>query len=156
MFAFPSWLKHGFRWFKERKKFMIYVILFHVILHYFLTNFLYLSLQLPLPPNYIYFHMWHLSCDKELWKWKRYDHGKKQVWFLLININWHICTPLEFIIVRAKSSENSNNVVSIFFYHLHNVTLHRSSHMRCSVRKGALKNYAKFTGKHLCKFQACL
>ena len=27
----------------------------------------------------------------------------------------------------------------------------RSSHQRCSVRKGVLKNFAKFTGKHLCK-----
>ena len=27
---------------------------------------------------------------------------------------------------------------------------HRSSHRRCSVRKGVLRNFAKFTGKHLC------
>ena len=27
----------------------------------------------------------------------------------------------------------------------------RSSHQRCFVRKGALKNFAKFTGKHLCQ-----
>ena len=27
----------------------------------------------------------------------------------------------------------------------------RSSHGRCSVRKGVLRNYAKFTGKHLCQ-----
>ena len=27
----------------------------------------------------------------------------------------------------------------------------RSSHRRCSVRKGILKNLAKFTGKHLCQ-----
>ena len=27
----------------------------------------------------------------------------------------------------------------------------RSSHRRCSVRKGALRNLAKFTGKHLCQ-----
>ena len=26
----------------------------------------------------------------------------------------------------------------------------RSSHQRCSVRKGILRNFAKFTGKHLC------
>ena len=29
--------------------------------------------------------------------------------------------------------------------------LHRSSHQRCSVRKGILRNFAKFTGKHLCQ-----
>ena len=27
----------------------------------------------------------------------------------------------------------------------------RSSHRRCSVRKGVLKNFAKFTGKYLCQ-----
>ena len=28
--------------------------------------------------------------------------------------------------------------------------LTRSSHQRCSIKKGVLKNFAKFTGKHLC------
>ena len=28
---------------------------------------------------------------------------------------------------------------------------YRSSHRRCSVIKGALRNFAKFTGKHLCQ-----
>ena len=27
----------------------------------------------------------------------------------------------------------------------------RSSYQRCSIRKGVLKNFAKFTGKHLCQ-----
>ena len=27
----------------------------------------------------------------------------------------------------------------------------RSSNQRCSVRKGVLRNFAKFTGKHLCQ-----
>ena len=27
----------------------------------------------------------------------------------------------------------------------------RSNHRRCSVRKGVLRNFAKFTGKHLCQ-----
>ena len=27
----------------------------------------------------------------------------------------------------------------------------RSSYQRCSVRKGILRNFAKFTGKHLCQ-----
>ena len=27
----------------------------------------------------------------------------------------------------------------------------RSNHRRCSVRKGVLKNFAKFTGKHQCQ-----
>ena len=28
---------------------------------------------------------------------------------------------------------------------------HRSSHRRCSVKKGVLRNFVKFTGKHLCQ-----
>ena len=31
------------------------------------------------------------------------------------------------------------------------VTIIRSSHRRCSVRKGVPRNFAKFTGKHLCQ-----
>ena len=31
------------------------------------------------------------------------------------------------------------------------ITKYRSSHRRCSVRKGVLRNFAKFTGKHLCQ-----
>ena len=27
----------------------------------------------------------------------------------------------------------------------------KSSHRRCSVKKGVLRNFAKFTGKHLCQ-----
>ena len=27
----------------------------------------------------------------------------------------------------------------------------RSSHQRCSAKKGVLRNFAKFTGKHLCQ-----
>ena len=29
------------------------------------------------------------------------------------------------------------------------VIIYRSNHLRCSIRKGVLKNFAKFTGKHL-------
>ena len=34
---------------------------------------------------------------------------------------------------------------------LHKRTSFRSSHKRCSVRKGVLRNFAKFTGKYLCQ-----
>ena len=33
---------------------------------------------------------------------------------------------------------------------------YRSNHRRCSVRKGVLRNFAKFTGKHLCQSLFCL
>ena len=29
----------------------------------------------------------------------------------------------------------------------------KSSHRKCSVKKGVLRNFAKFTGKHLCQSQ---
>ena len=32
-----------------------------------------------------------------------------------------------------------------------NETYLRSSHQRCSMRKGVLRNFTKFTGKHLCQ-----
>ena len=28
---------------------------------------------------------------------------------------------------------------------------YRSSHQRCSIKKGVLRNFPKFTGKHLCQ-----
>ena len=31
------------------------------------------------------------------------------------------------------------------------LVIYRSSHRRCSVRKIVLRNFAKFTGKHLCQ-----
>ena len=34
---------------------------------------------------------------------------------------------------------------------LNSLTSFRSSHRRCSVKKGVLRNFAKFTGKHLCQ-----
>ena len=30
-------------------------------------------------------------------------------------------------------------------------TIYRSSHQKCSVRKGVLRNFPKFTGNHLCQ-----
>ena len=37
------------------------------------------------------------------------------------------------------------------FTFLKNKSHYRSSHRRCSERKGVLSNFAKFTGKHLCQ-----
>ena len=33
----------------------------------------------------------------------------------------------------------------------HKLSIFRSSHRRCSVRRGVLVNFAKFTGKHMCQ-----
>ena len=39
--------------------------------------------------------------------------------------------------------------LSVYFYS--RVTAFKSSHWRCSVRKGVLRNFPKFTGRHLCQ-----
>ena len=31
------------------------------------------------------------------------------------------------------------------------ILIYRSSHQRCSMKKGVLRNFGKFTGKHLCR-----
>ena len=40
-----------------------------------------------------------------------------------------------------------------WFYNrmLRSMVSNRSSHRRCSVKKGVLRNFTKFTGKHLCQ-----
>ena len=32
-----------------------------------------------------------------------------------------------------------------------NKTIHRSSHQRCSIKKGVFRNFLKFIGKHICQ-----
>ena len=42
-------------------------------------------------------------------------------------------------------------LISWLLYSTSSVARNRSSHRRCSLRKGVLRNFAKFTGKHLCQ-----
>ena len=49
--------------------------------------------------------------------------------------------------VRAQMFDKVLNTPLLEKY----VGIVRSSHQRCSVRKGVLRNLAKFTGKHLCQ-----
>ena len=49
----------------------------------------------------------------------------------------HERSQVFFVIVKRKPISNFNE--------------HRSSHHMCSVRKGVLRNFAKFSGKHLCQ-----
>ena len=46
-------------------------------------------------------------------------------------------------------SSNLCKKISLHCYWLHNFPSFSSNHRRCSFRKGALRNFAKFTGKHL-------
>ena len=53
---------------------------------------------------------------------------------------------LNFIRPCANSIFNIHNPYGIKL-----LTRFRSSHRRCSIRKGVLRNFAKLTGKHLCQ-----
>ena len=65
------------------------------------------------------------------------------------------------VILRLKSAFQTPFLAysyqTKFCYQLHILKLirflltTRSSHQRCSVMKGILRNFAKFTGKHLCQ-----
>ena len=57
--------------------------------------------------------------------------------------------------------KNKNQIYSHMFFYIATTTgnaymaqkipMYRSSHRRCSVRKSVVRNFAKFTGKHLCQ-----
>ena len=59
-------------------------------------------------------------------------------------------------ILMYQKLKNSHNFSSLSFYLVFQNTKSldgpcRSSHPRCSIKKGVLKNFAKFTGKHQCQ-----
>ena len=80
------------------------------------------------------------------------------------NIVLKVCCPKFFLCSALKSLCFSALTQSLINYHelkfiylfkllftfdLH--LLYRSSHRRCSIKKGVLKNFTKFTGNHMCQ-----
>ena len=63
----------------------------------------------------------------------------------------HFVFPLINVLQLLNYDFHKNDHQQKFLYQFVNKTLTRSSHPRCSVRKGVLRNFAKFTGKHLCR-----
>ena len=59
------------------------------------------------------------------------------------------------LIVHSNFCSDSNyELVSVKVLRIiSNMIIDRSSQRRCSLKKGVLKNFAKFTGKHLCQSQ---
>ena len=61
------------------------------------------------------------------------------------------------LILDVRLGSEYVSVLLLFFHYLVAETFYkylkrnRSSHWRCSVKKGVLRNFAKFTGKHLCQ-----
>ena len=54
------------------------------------------------------------------------------------------------LLVLSREEININYIISKQVW-LTLLALNRSSHRRCSVRKGVLRNFAKSTGKYLCQ-----
>ena len=50
--------------------------------------------------------------------------------------------------VKHKQCLTANVLLHLIHF---NTQRYRSRHRRCSLRKGVLRNFAKFTGKHLCQ-----
>ena len=75
---------------------------------------------------------------------------------------WVILNELLFAYQGSFIRSPSVLGVCTFFLWIYiKIGLYRSSHRRCSVREGVLRNFTKFTGKHMCqslffllKFQA--
>ena len=69
-----------------------------------------------------------------------------------INTCLRAYVPLFFTCSRAYShSQNILRLTSIPCIAVFLWIICRSSHRRCSLRKGVLRNFVKFTGKHLCQ-----
>ena len=71
----------------------------------------------------------------------------------LINIS---LSQLNSTMIKTKVMIRLNKKICFGFISLQNkwiiyITIGRSSHQRCSIIKGVLRNFAKFTGKHLCQ-----
>ena len=64
-----------------------------------------------------------------------------------------------FFFFNIENFEQAGPNIQIWLRLLHNIMIHkyyflelvRSSHWRCSVKKGVLRNFPKFTRKHLCQ-----
>ena len=66
------------------------------------------------------------------------------------NANNPLNTGSKFNVHRAFRGPGGGPLNVLCVFNLCSVSRGRSSHRRCSVRKGVLKSFAIFTGKHLC------
>ena len=93
---------------------------------------------------------WDSTAGVFIWIWQNFKFTQHltitrlQTWLVswkLINIFCYPCLM-----------EDLNSLQEIFHNSIHwnHVEIFRSSHWRCFLRKDILRNFAKFTGKHLC------
>ena len=70
------------------------------------------------------------------------------------NWNFRICNFTKYVytslFIRTYSFYSALGPPKAFIFRPKYI-LYRSSHQRCSLRKCVLRNFAKFTGKHLCQ-----
>ena len=76
------------------------------------------------------------------------------MWPIVSNPRWTSPQLLFFIwhsiLWSSKKTSSPNRTLFCFVPNKKKYQPYRSSHRRCSVKKGALKNFAIFTEKHLC------
>ena len=70
------------------------------------------------------------------------------IYKLLLTFLWQ-CLFLQNLIFLSVTEILCDKVLISSFFKFQISTTFRSSHRRCSVRKGVLRNFAKFIGKHL-------
>ena len=58
---------------------------------------------------------------------------------------------MEVVHVFASRSFCEDKIAIFFFLFFCEALIFRSSHRTCSIKKGVLRNFAKFTGKYLCQ-----
>ena len=81
---------------------------------------------------------------------------KSCCWILTI---WLSAVPiqLQFLIVyktedlKTKKSLKKKETATLRCGLMRKMPISRSSHQRCSIKKGVLRKFSKFTGKHLCQ-----
>ena len=75
------------------------------------------------------------------------------IWCVVSTDFKHLLNPTLFSVIFAQVSTFIKSFVfllSPFYFQSGRRESFRNSHHRCSVKKVVLKNFAKFTGKHLC------
>ena len=64
----------------------------------------------------------------------------------LLQFSPYVCSK-----VRHLGTEDHPVRIEPAIFKIFSTITYRNSHGRCSIKKGVLKNFAKFTGKHLCQ-----
>ena len=72
--------------------------------------------------------------------------NRNKLWIVILHISSAKCTTSWNLSNGYLSSKSTNSL-----NHISRYSTNRSSHRRRSVRKGVLRNFVKFIGKHLCQ-----